>query len=272
MEKIHDRKPARNFAVDSAPQRLGASGCFQIAGFNLFEFGLIALVSAISLYFFALAIAPALHITELETVEFALVDVIAAFCGICSVVLCAKGKRSGFLFGLVNAAGYAFVSFHTHYYGEVMLNVFFYIPANIVSYVLWTRHKDKRRGGAEVKARALSVPQLVVAVLGVGAVTFAYHFLLEFLGGEMAMLDGATTILSIFATILMALRYSEQWFFWIIVDVTTVVLWCIAADPVMIALWSAYLVNAVYGYLMWLNKSGRNVPFKPLFDRASDFR
>lgn len=239
-------------------------------GFNLFEFGLIALVSIISLYYFALAVAPALHIAEPETVQFALVDVVAAFCGICSVVLCAKGKRSGFLFGLINAAGYALISYHTHYYGEVMLNAFFYVPANIVSYALWTRHKDEKRGGKEVKARALSITQLVVAILGVGAVTFAYHFLLEFLGGEMAMLDGATTILSIFATALMALRYSEQWFFWIIVDVTTVALWCFAADPVMIVLWCAYLVNAVYGYLMWLNKSGRKVPFKPLLDRASN--
>lgn len=277
MEKIHDGKLSRNCVIDPAPRVgtapespcLETAGRIRVAGFNVFEFGLIALVSVISLYFFALAVAPDLHTAELETVLFALVDVVAAFCGICSVVLCAKGKRSGFLFGLINAAGYALISFHTHYYGEVMLNVLFYIPANIVSYVLWTRHKDEKRGGAEVKARALSAPQFIVAVLGVGAVTFAYHFLLEFLGGEMTMLDGATTILSIFATALMALRYSEQWFFWIIVDVTTVVLWCFAADPVMIVLWSAYLVNAVYGYLMWLNKSGRNVPLKPLLDRAS---
>lgn len=280
METIYDWERVQGFAADpvsrtdvtSAAHLPDTSRRFRIAGFNLFEFGLVALVSVISLYFFALAIAPVLRTAELETAGFALVDVIAAFCGICSVVLCAKGKRSGFLFGLINAVGYALISFHTHYYGEVMLNVFFYIPANIVSYALWTRHKDEQRGGAEVKARALSVPQLVVAILGVGAVTFAYHFLLKSLGGEMALLDGATTILSIFATVLMALRYSEQWFFWIIVDVTTVVLWCFAADPVMIALWSAYLVNAAYGYLMWLNKSGRNVPFKPLLDRASDFR
>ena len=255
-----------------APRCPNGSGCFHIAGFNLFELGLITLVTAIALYFFAPAVNPVSPTADTETVVFALVDLVAAFCGICSVVLCAKGKRSGFLFGLVNAVGYAFISYHTHYYGEVMLNVLFYVPTNIVSYVLWTRHKDERRGGMEVKARALSAPQLAISILAMGAVTFAYHFLLESLGGQMTMLDGATTILSIFATVLMALRYSEQWFFWIIVDVTTVVLWCFAADPVMIAMWSAYLVNAVYGYLMWLNKSGRNVPFKPLLDHAADIR
>ena len=113
-------------------------------------------------------------------------------------------------------------------------------------------------------------PLLVIipAVIVIAAVTVAYHFLLESLGGAMTYLDGATTVLSIFATVLMALRYAEQWFFWIVVDVLSVVLWCFAGDPVMIIMWAAYLVNAVYGYLMWLNKSGRKVPFKALLDRA----
>ena len=93
--------------------------------------------------------------------------------------------------------------------------------------------------------------------------------MLEALGGAMTMLDGASTVLSIFATVLMALRYSEQWFFWIVVDVITVALWCFAGDPVMIAMWSAYLVNAGYGYLMWLNKCGRKVPFKAALDAAA---
>ena len=238
---------------------------FWIAGFNPFELALIATVSIISAFFLTQALAGA----DGEGVLYAFLDFVAAFCGICSVVLCAKGKRSGFIFGLVNVAGYAAISFHNAYYGEVMLNVLFYIPANIVSYILWTKHKDDDRGGREVKARALTGLQLAASIAVISAITFGYHFVLESLGGAMTMLDGATTVLSIFATILMALRYSEQWFFWIIIDVLTVALWCFAGDPVMIAMWAAYLINAVYGYLMWLNKAGRRVPLKRLLDKAA---
>lgn len=238
----------------------------KILGFNLFEAGLILLVSAISLWFFAQSAGAG---ADGEVVGYAAVDLLAAFCGICSVVLCAKGKRSGFVFGLVNVAAYAFVSFHNAYYGEVMLNVLFYIPANIVSFIIWSRHKDHDRDDKEVKARSMKTWQLAVSLVAIAAVTVAYHFVLESLGGAMTMLDGATTVMSIFATVLMALRYSEQWFFWIVVDALTVALWCVAGDPVMIAMWAAYLVNAVYGYLMWLNKSGRKVPFKALLDAAA---
>lgn len=241
----------------------------RIAGFNPFELAMIAVVAVISAYFFALALGDASTVLDAESIGYATIDLVAAFCGICSVVLCAKGKRSGFVFGLVNVTGYAFISFHNQYYGEVMLNILFYVPSNIVAYVMWTKHKDEDRGGKEVKARALTVAQLVASCAAVAAVTVGYHFVLEYLGGAMTLLDGASTVLSIFATVLMALRYSEQWFFWIVVDAITVVLWCVAGDPVMIAMWGAYLVNAVYGYLMWLNKSGLNTPFKELLDAAA---
>ena len=256
-------------ATDAQASQAHVRKPWRFAGFNPFELALIAVVVAISAYFFALALGPAIVVIDAESVAYAAIDLVAAFCGICSVVLCAKGKRSGFLFGLVNVAGYAFISYHNQYYGEVMLNVLFYVPSNIVAWVMWTRHKDEARGGKEVKARALTMWQLVAACVLVALATIAYHFLLESLGGAMTMLDGASTVLSIFATVLMALRYSEQWFFWIVVDVITVVLWCFAGDPVMIAMWGAYLVNAVYGYLTWLNKSGRRVPFKAVLDRAA---
>lgn len=261
-------RPARTIQPDAYPGRPEKKP-WRLAGFNPFELAMIGIVAAVSAYFFVLAAAPVVTITDLGPLGYGAVDLVAAFCGICSVVLCAKGKRSGFLFGLVNVAGYAFVSYHNQYYGEVMLNVLFYVPSNIAAYVLWAKHKDDERGGKEVKAKALGALQLALACLAVTVTTVGYHFLLEALGGAMTMLDGASTILSIFATVLMALRYSEQWFFWIIVDVITVALWCFAGDPIMIAMWGAYLVNAVYGYLMWLNKCGRNVPFKRALDLAA---
>ena len=242
---------------------------WRFAGFNLFELILIAVVLLTSAYFFALTAAPAITVTDAEAIAYGIVELVAAFCGICSVGLCAKGKRSGFLFGLVNVAGYSFISLHNQYFGEVMLNIGFYIPSNIAAYALWTKHKDERREGKEVRGRALTPLQLAASCLAMAAATVGYHFVLEALGGAMTMLDGASTVLSIFASVLMVLRYSEQWFFWIVVDVITVALWCFAGDPIMIAMWSAYLVNAVYGYLMWLYKCGRNVPFERLLQRAA---
>lgn len=215
--------------------------------FNWFEIFLIGIVSIISLYFLGIGWVEG-------DIPLLLMDTVAAICGIFSVVLCAKGKKSGFIFGLINVVFYAIISFTNQYYGEVMLNTLFYIPMNIISYILWSKKEDSNN---DVIARALTVPQIFIGIVVIAIITYGYHLILASLGGAMTMLDGTTTILSIVATVLMAARYAEQWMCWIIVDMITVILWVVAGDPVMIVMWGAYTVNAIYGYIIWLARSGR---------------
>lgn len=216
--------------------------------FNWFELLLIGVVSIISIFFCGEAFAAGGDIT------LAIIDMIAAICGIFSVVLCAKGKKSGFIFGLVNVVFYAIISFISAYYGEVMLNTLFYIPMNIISYFLWGKKEDANHNA---ESRALTIPQLGIGAICIVVATYLYHLILISLGGAMTVLDGTTTILSITATILMAARYAEQWICWIIIDIITVILWIIAGNPVMIVMWAAYTLNAVYGYIIWLVRSGK---------------
>lgn len=135
-----------------------------------------------------------------------------------------------------------------------MLNTLFYIPMNIISYFLWSKKEDANHNA---ESRVLTIPQLGIGVVCIAVITYLYHLILTSLGGAMTMLDGTTTILSIAATILMAARYAEQWACWIIIDVITVILWIIAGNPVMIIMWAAYILNAVYGYIIWLVRSSK---------------
>lgn len=228
----------------------------KILGFNPFELMLIAVVITTA----AISLAASFTSGDLTEIGFGALELAAGAGGILSVVLCAKGKRAGFIFGLVNAAAYAYISFVTQYYGEVMLNALFYVPSNIVSFILWTRNENKQRTG-EVQGRALTKPQALGWLAIVAAATIGYRMILVQLGGAMTFLDGFTTIASIAATALMLLRYTEQWVLWIAVDIVTVALWVAAGDPVMIVMWSAYLVNAVYGYLLWRYKQNKPVVF-----------
>lgn len=216
--------------------------------FNWFELTLIGIVSLISIFFCGEAF------TAGGDVVLAIIDLVAAICGIFSVVLCAKGKKSGFIFGLVNVVFYALISLFNAYYGEVMLNTLFYIPMNIISYFLW---KNKEDSNHNAESRALTLPQLGIGTIIVAGITYLYHLFLVSLGGSMTLLDGTTTILSIVATILMAMRYAEQWMCWIIIDIITVILWILAGNPVMIVMWAAYTINAIYGYIIWLARSGK---------------
>jgi nicotinamide mononucleotide transporter len=65
-------------------------------------------------------------------------------------------------------------------------------------------------------------------------------------------------------TFLMVWRYKEQWLVYIILNLFTILMWSIRAvngspdGAMMIVMWSAYLVNAVYGYYNWSKGVGQN--------------
>ncbi|MWP82117.1 nicotinamide riboside transporter PnuC, partial [Glaesserella parasuis] len=51
------------------------------------------------------------------------------------------------------------------------------------------------------------------------------------------------------AQALMLLRYREQWLLWIALNILSIVLW--AENPSMYIMYSAYLLNSLYGYYNW---------------------
>ena len=209
--------------------------------FTLFEWFMVLSVIIFTVYF-------ALTNTT-NTVSYLIIDGIAAISGILCVVLCAKGKKSQYIWGVINVIGYIVIAFINKYYGEVMLNAIYYLPSQFIGYYLWNKHENKETKDVEGKKLNLknSVMLLVVCMLGI----FGYKLVLDLLGGNFTLLDSASTVISVVANSLMLLRYREQWLLWIIIDSITVIMWMIAGDFIMVTMWLVYLINAFYGYYNW---------------------
>jgi nicotinamide mononucleotide transporter len=67
----------------------------------------------------------------------------------------------------------------------------------------------------------------------------------------LPFVDAFTTFGSLFAMYLMVKRYKEQWILWIIINALSIIMWLKIGDMVMVVMWSAYLVNSVYGLYKW---------------------
>ena len=212
-----------------------------IKKFSLFEWTMLLIVIGFTIYF-AL-------IDKDNTKLYLIIDSIAAICGIFCVVLCAKGKKSQYIWGLVNVIGYIIIAFLNKYYGEVMLNALYYLPSQFLGYYLWNKHENKKT--ENVKGKKLNVKQTAVLLLGTALSIFLYKLLLDLLGGNNTILDSASTMISIIANTLMLLRYREQWVLWIVIDMITVVMWILMHDYIMVTMWAVYLLNAFYGYVNW---------------------
>ena len=183
----------------------------------------------------------------------------AALTGVWCVILTGKGKRSSFIFGVVNVLFYAAIAWQAKYYGEVMLNLIYYFPMNFVGWFAWKKHMNEDTGEV-VKARLPLKKGAVVYLLTVIAI-FLYGLVLKALGGNLPFIDSMSTVVSVTAQILSIRRLTEQWILWIIVDVVTVIMWAVnfiqgGETIATLAMWSVYLLNAIFMYIRW-NKEAK---------------
>ncbi|MCM3767242.1 nicotinamide riboside transporter PnuC [Neobacillus niacini] len=187
-----------------------------------------------------------------------ILGLITSISGMLCVVLVAKGKVSNYYFGIIQTGTYAYISYGYGLYGEVMLNALFYFPLQFVGIYLWRKHKTEHTvHGEEIQIGTLTKKGWIITLTTFLAVFVLYAFLLAELGGNVVWIDSATTILSVVAQILMLKRFTEQWLFWIVVNVLSIALWLKALilqggnDVSMLVMWSAFLINSIYGYYNW---------------------
>lgn len=217
-------------------------------GWNLFEIVWLVLFTSIAVGFMIIS-------------KDSLVGFTVFITGVLCVVLAAKGNLMSYVFGMYNTVGYAYLAYINGLFGEVMLNLLFFVPMNVVGFYMWKNNRQD--GKLSMRQMDLKGLFLVGAVCVIGCLLLGIG--LSFIPGQNSpYIDAITTVLSIVATFLMVRRFKEQWLVYIVLNMFTVLLWVIrmlegsGEGLLMIVMWSAYLVNAVYGYYNW-NKGAKEV-------------
>ncbi len=212
-----------------------------------FQWASVIIVCGFTLYFALTDTESPLHYTLLSST--------AAVCGIMNVVLCAKGRKSQYYWGIVNIASYIAISAMSKLYGEVMLNTFYYIPLQFIGLYMWRKNYSK--DSDSVKVRKMKVIPAIILVVATALGICLYKYILSIIGGNSVWLDSTSTVISVVANALMVLRYREQYLLWLIVNVVTTIMWALKGDPIMTTMWAVYAFNAVYGFYLW-NKMSRD--------------
>lgn len=184
------------------------------------------------------------------------IGIIASLTGIWNVVLVAKGKIANYYFGIVAVTTYAYTAYKQQYYGEVMLNMLYFFPMQFVGLYLWSK---KRTSDQEetIKVVYMTNKQRVIWFSITIIATILYGFVLKKLGGNLPFIDASSTVMSVIAMILMVFIFIEQWILWIIVDIVSIIMWITVMinggnDIAVLVMWTAFLINAVYGLYNWI--------------------
>lgn len=179
---------------------------------------------------------------------------LSAFSGVMCVVLVAEKRLSNFAWGLINCGLYGFISYQNGFFGDMTLNWVVYVPFQFIGFYLWNK---SLQDDIEVTSKSLHWVDVFNLSMLVAFLVYTGYKVLSFYGGNHPVLDSFNVVLSLVATVLMAKRYAEQWLCWILVNLSGIAMWVQTTltnggeGVATLIMWSAFLINSIYGYYRW---------------------
>lgn len=179
-----------------------------------------------------------------------ILDILKVSVGLIYLYLEYNAKRGLWIAGVIMPAISLWLFYNKGLYADCAINLYYLIIA-VYGYAVWSR---KSSSGQKPEVPITSVPGKVAAILG-GAFVAMWLFiawvLASFTDSTVVWLDSFTTALSIVGLWMLARKYIQQWFVWLIVDAVYVWLYYHKGIYFSGTLYAFYTVMAVFGYVKW---------------------
>ena len=176
-----------------------------------------------------------------------LLEIVAVVFGVFYTVLMAQNKISCWIFGIIGSllSVYLFVEY-AKLYAEAVLYVF-YVFAGIYGWIQW----KKQKVAVEVYQQKLSTHMKLIASGIVLSILLYFGLTYFFKVAEKPLIDSFTTVFSFIATYLMAKKWIENWYYWLVIDAVSTYLYFTRGLEIYALLMLAYTILVVYGYWQW---------------------
>jgi len=184
----------------------------------------------------------------LEAEAYSWMEWVAVVLGVVYVVLAIQQSIWCWPAGIISSLLFVWVMGSAGYYFDMMLQAY-YVPAGIVSWILWRKQNNK----PERKVQQLHYSKHLLFVLGGALLALGLGYLmgLFFEVNEFVYYDAATTVFAVMATIMIGYKLLENWLYWIVIDLFSVWLYWEKGYVLTALLFAFYGIIAVYGYFRW---------------------
>ncbi|MGL4210731.1 MAG: nicotinamide riboside transporter PnuC [Cetobacterium somerae] len=198
-----------------------------------------------------------LYMSKGEITPMLLLGIASSIYNVLCVILVGHKKLSNFYYGAIGVVLYAYMAYSAKLYGDVMLNVIYYFPTNIIGYFIWKKNADKQHDDTnEVVVKYMTNSERCLIAIGSIVCICVYSILLKYLGGNVPYLDSTSTVLSVIGMALLMFGYAEQWCAWIAVNCVSIAMWYSVytqgGDGIeSLLMWIVFLINSLIGYYKW---------------------
>lgn len=182
------------------------------------------------------------------------IALLSAICGITYTILAGKGRIYCYIFGIISTLCYGYISWKNYLYGQLLLNIGYYLPMQIVGVFCWKNNLKKN--SAEIYKTKLPISKSVKYYIITILISVGCYFVLKNVGDKQPLIDSITTVFSGLGMYFTVKRSIEQWYAWIVVNGLSVLMWvgayingsnCFAT----ILMWLVYFVLGFYFLHSW---------------------
>lgn len=148
-------------------------------------------------------------------------------------------------------------------FATMAVTLFFWLPIDIISFIVWNRHPDDQEEELTV-VKKLSGTAAVLVIIGIVVWTVVVGYFLsgldittDLFGGNhllenvVCYLDACASAVGVANGLFILLRYREQWIAWYLCTFLETIINILAGQWVLLILKAGYFTNTTYGYLKW---------------------
>lgn len=210
-----------------------------------------------------------------------IVSLIMMVAGVLASIYQARAEVTVYFFLIINTITYAYVAYAYNLYGQIFQNLILLLPIQIYGFFTWHRNvSDIKQEHVAIKRFTFANWILVIFSLIVSWIIYfgfvkAFPQLIYELTGlfmktgahikpdPTPAIDSLVTILTVMAMVFTALRYFDQWYFWIssniigillflisLIDTTHYTASSIVGDLSGMINWAQYLTGGIYGFYL----------------------
>jgi nicotinamide mononucleotide transporter len=152
----------------------------------------------------------------------------------------------------ISTAIYVFVYFGAKLYMESALNVFYFIMA-IYGWSIWRSGERQDTDGDNALPVAIWPVRVHLVAVGIVVVLagFSGYLLGSYTNAAFPYIDSATTFAAIWATFLVARKVLENWWYWLAIDVASVMIYWSRDLQLTSLLFVLYVVMIPFGLISW---------------------
>lgn len=191
---------------------------------------------------------------EIIGYQISYVELIGTLFGLISVYFASRANILTWATGIINELFLFILFFQVQLYADMFLQVYFFI----VTLYGWYNWKQKPKKNnitlTDFKSKIWIVVAVVLGTLISGFLFTNIHlYLPQYFKTEAAFpfVDSFVMVLSIIATVLLAQKKIETWYFWITVDIVCVFLFYKKDIAILALEYFVFLGLATYGLLNW---------------------